>query len=310
MARQVEVGGKRIEPGQSEVVRVPVARLPTGTLIDLPVHVFRAEQDGPTLLVQGGLHGDEVGGIEILRRMLQRDQCTPVRGTVLIVPILNVFGFLSFSRDVPDGKDVNRSFPGSRKGSLASRVAWTYMRHVFPAAEVAIDLHTGGAQRFNHPQIRYTAELPASVELAEAFAAPFRLATKLIPKTFRAAAKKRDVPVIVYEAGESLRIDEDAVEQGVHGVRRVMHHLDMLEHAEPAASVHLSDTTWLRAPRSGLLQSRVRHGQPVEAGQVVARITDPFATESAELHATRDGWIVSLNHGAVVNQGDAVARVG
>jgi predicted deacylase len=311
MASDLVVSDTPIAPGEHAVVRVPVARLPTGTLIELQVHAYRGEEHGPVLLVQGGLHGDEVGGIETCRRLLDRGLAVPRRGAVLVVPVLNVFGFLHFSRVVPDGKDVNRSFPGSARGSLARRTAHAYMTHVFPAATHAIDLHTGGDQRHNHPQARYTEHLPESRALAEAMAPPLRFGAKLIPKSFRQAAADRAVPVVVYEGGETMRIDHEPVEEGVRCIRRVMRHLGLVDDApEAAESVHLADSRWLRAPRAGLWRPYVGPGEWVEQGTCLGKVTDPYATEHDLLHAARDGWIASLNHQAVVTAGDALIRLG
>lgn len=307
----MEIDGNAIAPGEHHVVRLEVARLPTGTLIDLPVHVFRAPEPGPTLLVQGGLHGDEVNGIEICRRLLDTDAAVPDRGTVIVVPVLNVFGFLHFSREVPDGKDVNRSFPGSRKGSLASRVAWTHTRRVLPHVTAAIDLHTGGGRRHNHPQARYTEGDAAARALAETFGASFCFASGLIAKSFRQAAAKRDIPVVVYEAGESMRLHEDSVAQGLDGTRRVMAHLGMLDVApEPRPTRHLTDTTWLRAPNAGMFSSRCDTGDAVQKGQLLGQVTDPFNAQRENLYAPMDGWVITRNFDAVVHRGDALLRVG
>jgi predicted deacylase len=300
-----------IHLGETRVVRIQVAGLPTGTIIDLPVHVLRGERPGPTLLLQGGLHGDEINGIEILRRMMEKDLCCPDAGTVLVIPVLNVFGFLQYSREAPGGKDVNRSFPGSKRGSLASRVAWHHTHLLLPHTTFAIDLHTGGGRRHNHPQIRYTPDDPASQELAKAFAAPFCFPSKLIPKSFRHTAHKHGVPAVVYEGGESMRIDEACVEQGILGVRRVMHHLDMLDDGVTTAdAVHLDRATWVRARSSGLHRAFVRTGDMVDKGDVVGTITDPFDTFRADVKAPCAGYVITVNHQAVVSQGDALLRIG
>jgi len=303
--------GVSIEAGATAVVRLPIARLPTGTLIELPVHVVRGAEPGKTLLVQAGLHGDEVNSIELLRRMLAEGAFQPARGTVLVVPILNVFGFLHFSRDVPDGKDVNRSFPGNRNGSLASRVASTLMREVFPHCDAAIDLHTGGGRRFNAPQIRYTESQPGSLALAEAFGAPFRFPAKLIPRSFRHAAARKDVPVIVYEAGESLRLDEDGIRLGTAGVLRVLAHLGLTDAGPPLGeTVHVDQTRWVRAPRAGLFRSRVVPGQAVQVGEPLGEVAEPTGGEAQALTSKLNGHVVTLNHLPVVNRGDALIRIG
>ncbi len=306
----LDLDGTEIERGEQRVVRLPVAKLPIGTLIDMPVHVFRGTEAGPTVLLQGGLHGDEVGGVEILRRLLG-EGLQPVRGTVLVVPVLNVFGFLHFSREVPDGKDVNRSFPGSPRGSLASRVAWTATHRLLPHVHMAVDLHTGGARRHNHPQVRYTVELPETRALAEVFGAPVHFGAGLIAKSFRKQAFRRKIPVIVYEAGESLRLHEPSILTGLAGIHRLLCHLDMLTGPTPSQpSRHLDEARWLRAPRSGLFRAHVEPGQEVAEGALLGEIGDPEARSTIELRSPFAGLVTSLNHLPVVNRGDAVIRVG
>ncbi|CAN0604074.1 unnamed protein product, partial [Ectocarpus sp. 12 AP-2014] len=186
--KTITIGGEVVVPGKSRFVKITIDRLPTGTLIDIPVYVFNAKKPGPIVLVQAGLHGDEVNGVEIVRRMLQDGSFKVDAGAVIAVPILNIFGFIHYSRDVPDGKDVNRSFPGTKTGSMASRIAYTYLNELLPQIDVAIDLHTGGGQRHNFPQIRYTKEDQKSAALAKMFNAPLTFTSKLIKGSFRTAA--------------------------------------------------------------------------------------------------------------------------
>lgn len=308
----LEIGGQKLGRGAREEVCLEFARLPTGTVIDTRVHVFRGAEPGPTLLLQGGLHGDEVGGIEVLRRMLKRDLFDIDRGTVLVVPILNVFGFIHFSREVPDGKDVNRSFPGSRRGSLASRVAYHYTKGVFGHVHFAIDFHTGGARRDNYPQVRYTGEDPASHALAKVFGAPFLLPSKMIPKSFRKIAHSKGVPIAVYEAGESLRLDNFAVEQGILGALRVMEHLGLIA-ADPArapeSSVQLRGSRWLRAGRAGLFSPAVANGSWVTKGEILGAVSRVHGGTEDEVRAPNDGYVICVNNQAVVNQGDALMHL-
>lgn len=182
--KSITIGGESVSPGKSKFVKITIDRLPTGTLIDIPVYVFNAKKPGPVVLVQAGLHGDEVNGIEIVRRMLRDGDFKVEAGAVIAVPILNIFGFIHYSRDVPDGKDVNRSFPGTKSGSMASRIAYHHLREILPQIDMAIDLHTGGGQRQNYPQIRYTKEDVNSAILARIFNAPITFSSGLIKGSF------------------------------------------------------------------------------------------------------------------------------
>lgn len=300
--------------GRGESRRIPLefARLPSGTVIDTIVHVARGPEPGPVLLLQGGLHGDEVGGVEVLRRVIATGGHVPKRGTVMVVPILNAFGFIHFSRDVPDGKDVNRSFPGHQRGSLASRIAWHLMHDLFVHVNVGIDFHTGGGRRENHPQVRYTPGDANAEQLAQAFAAPFRLPSKPIAKSFRKAALDRGVPIVVYEGGESLRFDEHAIEEGIAGARRVMAHLGMVDAEAPPTTpcIALEKSRWIRAPRAGLFHATVPNGVRVEAGAHLGVLAEIHGGRERDLRAPSDGWIIAVNRLPVVNQGDALIHLG
>ncbi len=309
--KEISINGSSVVPGKDKLLRIEIARLPTGTLIDIPVHIFNAKKAGPTVLIQAGLHGDEINGVETLRRMLEDEEFAISKGAVIVVPILNVFGFIHFSRDVPDGKDVNRSFPGRKTGSLASRIAYHYTHQILPQIDFGLDLHTGGGQRHNFPQIRYTEGDQASAKLAELFNAPFIFPSNLISGSFRKAANKMGKPIAVYEAGESMRFDEDAIEMGIQGIRNVLVGLGMVSgKPKRTPSVSLEYRKWLRAPRAGMFIPEIRNGSSMKKGQVMGRVTDTFAKKHKSIKAPFDGYVICVNHQAVVNQGDALFHVG
>lgn len=228
MGDKIKINGISIGPGERKLVNLRIARLPTHTDIDLPVHVIRGLKPGPVLLLTAGLHGDEVNGIEIVRRMISANLLRPEAGTILAMPVVNVYGFLQNARYLPDGKDLNRSFPGSKQGSLARRVAWNLMNHVVPLADVGIDFHTGGASLHNHPHIRCVMSIPRNRELAKAFAPECVLNAKMIDKSFRKAAHKIGKHIIVFEGGESLRFHEESIQAGMAGTLRLMRYLKMI----------------------------------------------------------------------------------
>ncbi len=311
--KTITINGESIIPGESKLVQINIARLPTGTLIHIPVHVFNGKKAGPTVLVQAGLHGDEINGVETLRRMLQDNLFNIKKGAVIVVPILNVFGFIHFSRDVPDGKDVNRSFPGRRTGSLASRIAYTYTSQILPQVDYGIDLHTGGGQRYNFPQVRYSQEDKESKKLAEAFNAPFYFASRLINGSFRKTSLQMDVPTIVFEAGESMRFDESCINQGIQGIRNVLGALGMLTKKQTAGkkkAIELQRTRWVRASRAGMFIPQMENGGRVAKGQILGLISDTYAKKNKKIKAPLDGYVFCINHQAVVNQGDALFHLG
>jgi len=311
----IKIGGESVAPGEEKLLKIGIDRLPTGTLIDIPVYVFNAKKPGPTILVQAGLHGDEINGIEIVRRMLQQKRFNIRSGAVIAVPILNIFGFIHFSRDVPDGKDVNRSFPGKKSGSLASRMAYHYVSQIMHQMDFAIDLHTGGAQRHNFPQVRFTHEDGTSKELAKIFNAPFLFSSRLIKGSFREAAYRMGKPTIVFEAGESMRFDDYAILEGMQGILNVLKHLKMISKVEPfyverMNSVLLTNRKWLRAPTAGMFIPELTNGSEIKKGQEIGLITDTYARHSKKIKAPYDGFVFSINNQAVVNQGDALFHIG
>ncbi len=313
--RDIIIGKEAVLPGEKKLLKISIDRLPTGTLIDIPIYVFNARKPGPTILIQAGLHGDEINGIEIVRRMLQQKRFNIKKGAVIAVPILNIFGFIHFSRDVPDGKDVNRSFPGKKTGSMASRIAYHYTSQILNQIDFGIDLHTGGAQRHNYPQTRYTLEDEQSKNLAEIFRAPFTFHSKLIGGSFRKAAYKMGKPSIVFEAGESMRFDDYAIMEGMQGILNVLKHFGMISKIEPTYverhdSFLLSDRRWLRAPTAGMFIPEIVNGSQVEKGQELGLITDTYARRKRRIKAPFDGHILCINHQAVVNQGDALFHIG
>lgn len=299
-------------PGDDKLVRLNISRLPSGTEIDIPIHVFRAKEPGPVLLLMAGMHGDEVNGVEVIRRMIRREMLHPLKGTVLAIPILNIYGFLNFSREVPDGKDVNRSFPGNAKGSLASRVAARFTQEILPLVDYGIDFHTGGRSKCNFPQIRCKLEDVESDALSKAFGAPFILNSNYRPGSLRKEAATMGKTIIVYETGESLRFDEKGIIMAMEGTCRVMHHLGMLESSVPISHppIICEKTTWVRARRAGLFRSFVKNGQAISRGQQVGAVSDPYGYATHPITSHVSGYVVGINNMPVVNQGDAVLHIG
>ncbi|MFY0600100.1 MAG: succinylglutamate desuccinylase/aspartoacylase family protein [Cyclobacteriaceae bacterium] len=308
----MKINGTEILPGEEAKVSVNIARLPSHTPIDISMTISRAKEPGPVLLLMGGLHGDEINGIEIVRRIVEKGYNKPLIGTVICMPILNVYGFIHFSRYVPDGKDVNRSFPGNRHGSLASRVANYMSKDILPDIDYGIDFHTGGADRTNYPQVRAVLKDPKNMELANAFHAPFTIDSKYRPNSMRWMANKLGKKILVFEGGESSRFDEFAIEQGIKGTMRLMKHLGMTAFAEEASHPNLmiKSSTWIRASSSGMFLSEVKYGQKVERKQLLGFLTDPFGEFKQEIKASKSGYVIGLNHNPILHQGDAVMHIG
>lgn len=299
-------------PGEEKIIKVGIAMLPSHTPIDISITVYRSKQPGPVLLLMGGMHGDEINGVEIVRRMIEQNHHKVKRGTTICIPVLNVYGFIHFSRTLPDGKDVNRSFPGNKNGSLASRMAFYLMKEVIPKIDYGVDFHTGGAERTNYPQTRCVMKDETNQKLADAFNAPFGLNSQFRSNSLRWAAARLDKRILVYEGGESTRFDDYAIEEGINGTLRLMKHLNMINHAPVAAHSQLKvkGSTWIRAKNSGLFQSLVKCGEQVKKNQLVGYLTDPFGEFKKSVKSPVSGYVVGLNNKPLLHQGDALIHVG
>ncbi|WP_114750739.1 succinylglutamate desuccinylase/aspartoacylase family protein [Pleomorphovibrio marinus] len=309
--KEMVINGVRVRPGQSINIDIAIARLPTHTLIDLPVFILRAKEEGPTVLISGGLHGDEINGVVTVKRLLEEEILSPVRGSLILVPLVNTYGFLSNSRTFPDGRDLNRSFPGSSRGSLASQIAHILTKEIIPQIDFGVDFHTGGRMLTNYPQIRVDYKDKKGVQLAEAFGAPFTLNSSMIDKSFRKEAFKSKKSILVFEGGESMRLDNQSVEEGILGIRRLLKHAGVIEDSiKEAKTLKLKESFWIRAKVSGIFIPTVSIGEQVRKGQMLAKISDPYGQVKVPVKNTSDGYVVGLNNSPVVNSGDALFHIG
>jgi len=305
------INGKQIELGQKAKIDLRIAKLPTHTTIDLPVYIYRGKSDGPVLLITAGLHGDELNGVEIIRRLIVSREVIPSVGTILLIPIVNIYGFLNNSRLMPDGRDLNRSFPGTKDGSLAGRIAYTLMNVVMPHVNYGIDFHTGGVNT-NYPQIRCTFDIPRNIELAKAFSPPFIINSRLREGSFRREAQLAGKTILVYEGGESLRFDELVIREGIEGVKRLMSYLGMKSSVfiNNRETIAFKDTTWVRANYSGLYRPLISYGDKVSKRQTIATITDPYGEIEYKLGSRHKGYVLGVKTVPIVNRGDALIHIG
>lgn len=310
--KDIVIDGKHIRPGENVQINALIARLPTRTPINIPVFVSRSKKDGPVLLIMAGVHGDETNGVEIMRRLISGKHYIPDVGTVIAIPVFNVYGFINHERGLPDGKDLNRSFPGSKNGSLASRVAHFFTTEILPQIDFGLDFHTGGASHNNYPQIRAAFELDAERELAEVFGAPLIIKSPFREKSLRKTAFRVGKPVLVFEGGETMRLRKQVIDVGVNGTLRVMKHLGMRSDApDPAHACHfLTSSQWVRAKHAGMHHSYVRNGSRVEKNQLLGVITDPYGQFEKQIKSPITGIIIGINNFPVVNMGDALLHVG
>ena len=308
-----KLNGHVIEVGTRRTVDVPVSTLSDHTPVNLSVHVIHGRKPGPVMFVSAAVHGDEVIGVEIVRRLLRAKALKSMAGTLMAIPIVNTFGFHNHSRYLPDRRDLNRSFPGVSEGSMASRLAHIFMKEVVMRADVGIDLHSAAIHRLNLPQIRLTPGNKRLAELGRAFGAPVMLPSKLREGSLRMAAEAAGVDVLLDEGGEGLRFDELAARAGVSGILRVMQHLKMIggkgvpkvRHAPVLAS----ESHWYRAPAGGVFRGYVPIGAAVVPGTVLGAISDPFGEAESEVVCDRNGIVIGRSNMPTVYEGDALFHV-
>jgi predicted deacylase len=311
------MAGTAVEPGGRALVDIPVSKLSTHTPVTLPVHVLHGYRPGPALFLSAAIHGDELNGVEIIRRVLKTLQPGNIAGTLLCVPVVNAYGFIGRSRYLPDRRDLNRSFPGSPNGSLAARLAHLFLTEIVKRCQIGIDLHTAAVHRVNLPQIRCDfARRPRLRELGAAFGTQVILESPERAGSLRKAAREAGVDVLVYEGGEGLRFDEFAIKAGVDGVAKVMLKMGMLELPDGVATstggseedtpVFANSAKWVRAPEGGVLRTSKRIGDAVSQGEVIGHIANPYEESDVTVRAPRRGIIIGRTTLPIVNMGDAL----
>ncbi|MEQ9519647.1 MAG: succinylglutamate desuccinylase/aspartoacylase family protein [Parvibaculum sp.] len=311
--KSFEIAGHHIAVGERKTINLPISVLSDHTPATLSVHVVHGRMPGPTFFVSAAVHGDEIIGVEIVRRILRAPQLDRLHGTLLAIPIVNSYGFMNHSRYLPDRRDLNRSFPGSQTGSLAARLAALFMQEIVKRSDYGIDLHSAAIHRTNLPQVRVSPSKPETMELAEIFGAPLVMTSKLRDGSLRAAAQAEGIDVLLYEAGEGLRFDEFAVRAGVKGVLRVMNKVGMVSSkgiSRNKIKPLLSDSSyWVRAPAGGLLRTFKSVGDQVAAGELLGLTSDPFGESEAEVLTRQAGVIVGRSNLPVVNEGDGLFHI-
>lgn len=307
------LAGASVVAGTRRVIEVPVAPLPTDTSLSMSVAVLHGRRPGPVLWLSGTLHGDELNGIEIIRQVVRKLRPRELAGTVLAVPIVNVFGFLNESRTLPDRRDLNRSFPGSARGSLTAQLAHRFVTEIVHRSDAGIDFHTGSDHRTNLAQLRVDTSIPEVDRMARAFCAPVTVDARYRDGSLRTYCTAKGIPLLVFEGGEANRFNDDAVRAGVDGTLRVLGELGMwageLPPCPPGGSVRVEHSHWERARRSGIVRIDVRPGQPVERGQVLGEIADALGQRTTTVRASTPGIVLGYSRHPMASQGDALVHI-
>jgi predicted deacylase len=309
----LEINGITIPPGRDMTVELPLPEFYTHMPLTMPVHVVRGKKDGPTLFVSAAIHGDEINGVEIIRRLLNLPALKRLRGSLIAIPIVNVYGVIQHSRYLPDRRDLNRSFPGSERGSLAARLAHLFMSEIVSKCSHGIDLHTGARHRANLPQIRANLDHQETHRLAHAFSVPVLLNSNLRDGSLREAADELGIPMLLYETGEALRFDEVGIRAGLNGIVNVMRELGMLRpskrHKKPVEPFVARSSGWVRAPASGVIRTHVALGAHIKRNEVLGIVSDPFGGGEREITAPYSGIIIGRSIIPLVLEGEALFHI-
>ncbi|MFT6632719.1 MAG: putative deacylase [Bacteriovoracaceae bacterium] len=310
------IGGTKIPRGTRKRIQLDFAALYDYTELTIPVEVIRGAEKGPILFISAAVHGDEVNGVEIIKKLLKKAFLKRIKGTLILVPVVNVFGFNNKSRYLPDRRDLNRSFPGSKSGSLAGRLAHTFMKEIVSKCTHGIDLHTGAIHRTNLPQIRACLDDEETKDLAEGFGVPVVIDSMLRDGSLREAARKKNISMLLFEGGQALRFENNVIRIGVRGCVSVMNKIGMLDNVNVkqsslnASKMYIAKSSyWTRAPHSGAFSSRLKIGERVEAGDVLATITDSFGRNPFVVTAEESGILIGSTLLPLVNQGDAMFHI-
>jgi predicted deacylase len=308
------INGITVKPGMRVSIDLPTGRLYTHTPLTVPVHVVSGKKAGPRLFISAAIHGDEINGVEIIRRFLKLPALKRLHGTIIAIPIVNVHGLINHSRYLPDRRDLNRSFPGSEKGSLAARLANTFMKEIVEKSTHGIDLHTGALHRDNLPQIRANLDDKETDRLARSFNAPVIISSNLRDGSLRESASEYGIPMLLYEAGEALRFNEISIRAGVKGIVNVMRELEMLPPSRSTRKKHIEPVVarssyWVRAPDSGILRAMVPLGARVKKNTLLGVVADPFGETEANVRAQYGGIVIGRTNLPLVNEGDALYHI-
>ncbi|NVJ88948.1 MAG: succinylglutamate desuccinylase/aspartoacylase family protein [Flavobacteriaceae bacterium] len=304
--------GKEIPAGSKTVLDLEIAKLHTRTTVKVPVIIERSIVDGPVILLMAGLHGDEVNGVGIIREIIQQKLNKPKAGTIICLPVFNIFGYLFHSREFPDGRDLNRVFPGNANGSLASQFAHQFTTEIAPYVDYVIDYHTGGGERDNVSQIRIHPNEVDTLKLAEIFNPPFIIKSNYISKSVRFTLNKMGKTILLFEGGKANELNKEIIAEGVKGTKNILVHLGFIdgEIQLKRETIFIENSKWQRASHSGMFQAVVKNGSFIKKKEIIGYIQDPFGEFKKKVTATHDAYIFCINRTPIVNKGDAIFHLG
>ena len=308
----LEILGSAVKPNERKTLPWTAGQSFDGSQIETPVTVIRGANAGPTLCLTAAVHGDELNGVEIVRRVMAGIDPEELSGSLIGVPIVNMLGFARGSRYLPDRRDLNRYFPGQPNGSFASRIAHLFFSNIIKHCDALVDFHTGSFKRTNLPQLRADLSVPAIMAFIEHFGATAVLNKVAAPGTLRGAATAAGIPTVAFELGEPVTLQLRNVEFGVKAVDTLLDKLGMVERfrlwSEPQPVFYRS--RWVRAYHGGMLTSTVNVGKSVLKDDVLGLVTNPLTNEVSVIHSPFDGRLLGRALNQFVLPGFAIFHIG
>jgi hypothetical protein len=313
-----KIEGIEIKRGARIRINIDMGSIYDFTDVKMPIEVIRGEKDGPTLFVSSTIHGDEINGIEIIRELtisgyFNKENLKNLSGMLILIPIVNIFGFNDRTRYLPDRRDLNRCFPGAKNGSLTSQLAHKFIQEIVSKSDYGIDLHTGAFHRFNYPQIRADISDKKTFEIAKIFNSEVIINSNLRDGSLRAAGSKLKIPMILFEAGEALRFDDDSIKIGLNGILNVMTKIGMINKRKIIANNQktfiANSSFWVRAPSSGVHIMIKKIGEKVKKNEILSEISNPFGDKKILVKAKDEGMIIGISKLPLVNKGDALFHI-
>jgi len=314
--RRIDTWGRRkVAPGERARIRLQAGESFTGVSVRLPLMVWRGKEEGPVLSITGAVHGDEINGTGVIRRLIQEPPFELHRGALILVPVVNIMGFERHSRYTPDRRDLNRTFPGSQKGSLTGRLAHLIMNEVIKRSDYLVDLHTAAVRRTNFPNVRADMDDPGCERLANAFGAEIIVNNSGPDGSLRREACKAGCPTIILEAGEVWKVEPSVQDMTLRGLTHVMAELDMIdlsEDARPDTAPHqivVHGSSWVRAGNGGFLKFHVAPGETVQKDQPLATNSGLLGKEHETIVSPHHGIVLGMTTMPAVSPGDPVIHV-
>jgi uncharacterized protein len=304
--------GSEVAPGTRKRLLWTSGTAIEGFASPVPVIVLNGSGPGPVLCLTGAVHGDELNGIEVVRRVLDDVDVEELNGAIIGVPIVNIQGFYRGTRYLPDRRDLNRYFPGNARGSAATRMAHSFFTEVIQNCSALIDLHTGSLNRTNLPQVRANLNIPSIARMTQAFGATVVLHSVGEKRSLRRAATEAGIPSVTFEMGEPMRVQPEQVEHGAKAIETLMYSLGMTRQrrywGDPEPVYYASK--WVRVDHGGILFSDVALGERVSEGELLGVVTDPISNEQHRIYAPASGRILGMALNQVVLPGFAAYRIG